>query len=159
MSHHRLGSESPNSHLLQGLSILLFAVIWILDSLIFSFSIFINNFIPLTVRIILFVIVLAIAYVLIRLSHKILFKHPENRDQLVTEGILGHVRHPMYLGILLIYLAFILLSISLISIAVWIVILIVYNRLATFEEKELEKLFKEKYLEYKNKVPKWIPRL
>ncbi|MCK4285668.1 MAG: isoprenylcysteine carboxylmethyltransferase family protein, partial [Candidatus Lokiarchaeota archaeon] len=76
-----------------------------------------------------------------------------------TEGILGHVRNPMYLGVLLIYLAFIFLSISLISIAIWILIIIIYNRLATFEEKQLEKLFKEKYLEYKNKVPKWIPRL
>ena len=64
----------------------------------------------------------------------------------------------MYLGVLLIYLAFIFLSISLISILIWIVIIVIYNRLATFEEKQLEELFKEKYLEYKNKVPKWIPR-
>ena len=156
---HRLGIEAPHSHLIQWLSILIFTSVWILDSLIFSFSTILNIFIPLIARIILFVIILAIAYVLIHLSHKILFRQPENKDDLITEGILGHVRHPMYLGVLLIYLACIFLSISLISIVVCIIIFIVYNRLATFEEKELEKLFKDKYLEYKDKAPKWIPRL
>ena len=74
------------------------------------------------------------------------------------EGILSHVRHPMYLGVLLIYLGFIFLSISLVSVLVWIIIIIIYDRLATFEEKELERLFAEQFLEYKNKVPKWIIR-
>jgi len=162
MSHHhehRLGIEAPHSHLIQGLSIVVFTFVWILDSLILSFSTILNEFLPLIARIVLFAIVLTIAFVLIQISHKILFKQPENKDDLITEGILGRVRNPMYLGVLLIYLAFIFLSISLISTAIWILIIIIYNRLATFEEKQLEKLFKEKYLEYKNKVPKWIPRL
>jgi protein-S-isoprenylcysteine O-methyltransferase Ste14 len=79
-------------------------------------------------------------------------------NDLITDGILGHVRHPMYFGVLLIYLACIFLSISLISIAVWIIIIVIYDRLATFEEKQLEELFGQKYLDYKEKVPKWIPR-
>ena len=90
--------------------------------------------------------------------HNILFRHPENKNDLITDGILRHVRNPMYFGVLLIYLAFIFLSISLISIGLWIVIIMIYDKLATFEEKQLEKLFGEKYLKYKKKVPKWIPR-
>jgi len=74
------------------------------------------------------------------------------------DGILGHVRNPMYFGVLLIYLACIFLSISLISIAIWIVIIIIYDNLATFEGEQLEALFGQKYLEYKKNVPKWIPR-
>ena len=156
---HRLGIEAPHSHLIQGLSIVVFTFVWMLDSLILSFSIFLNNFLPLIYRIVLFAVVLIIAFMLIQISHKTLFKQSENKDDLITEGILGHVRNPMYLGVLLIYLAFIFLSISLISIAIWIIIILIYNKLATFEGNQLEKLFKEKYLEYKNKVPKWIPRL
>jgi protein-S-isoprenylcysteine O-methyltransferase Ste14 len=64
----------------------------------------------------------------------------------------------MYLGVLMIYLACIFLSVSLISIAIWFVILVIYDKLATFEGKELEKLFGQQYLDYKEKVPKWIPR-
>ncbi|MFX1325363.1 MAG: DUF1295 domain-containing protein, partial [Promethearchaeota archaeon] len=127
---HRLGIEAPNSHLIQGLSILVFTSVWILDSLVFSFSTIINNFIPIVFRIIGFVIIIIIAYIFIQKSHKILFRQPENRDELITDGILSHVRHPMYLGVLLIYFSCIFLSISLISIAMWIIIILIYNRLA-----------------------------
>ena len=155
---HRLGIEAPHSHLIQALSPAIFTIVLILDSLVFKFSIVLNDFVPWIVRLILFIVVIAVAFVFIRLSHNILFRRPENKDELITDGILGHVRNPMYFGVLLIYLAFIFLSISLISIALWIVIIVVYDKLATYEEKQLEKLFGEKYLEYKKKVPKWIPR-
>ncbi|MFX1456264.1 MAG: methyltransferase family protein [Promethearchaeota archaeon] len=155
---HRLGIEAPNSHLIQGLSIVVFFVVWILDSLVLSFSTILNNFVPVLVRIILFIILISISYYLIYKSHKILFRQPENKDDLITQGIFRHVRHPMYLGVLLIYLACILLSISLLTLVIWIFIFLIYNRLASFEEKELENLFKEKYLDYKKKVPKWLPR-
>ena len=161
MSHnheHRLGVEAPHSHLIQALSPAIFTIVWILDSLVFKFSIVLNDFVPWIVRLILFIVVIVVAFVFIRTSHNILFRRPENKDELIVEGILAHVRNPMYFGVLLIYLAFIFLSISLISIALWIVIIVIYDKLATFEEKQLEKLFGEKYLKYKKKVPKWIPR-
>ena len=155
---HRLGIEAPHSHLIQALSPAIFTIIWILDSLVFSFSIGLNSFVPWVVRLILFIIFIAVALMFIRASHNILFRHPENKNDLITDGILRHVRNPMYFGVLLIYLAFIFLSISLISIGLWITIIMIYDKLATFEEKQLEKLFGEKYLKYKKKVPKWIPR-
>ena len=155
---HRVGVEAPHSHLIQALSPAIFTLVWILDSLVFKFSIVLNDFIPWAFRLILFLVVIAVAFAFIRISHNILFRRPENKDELIAEGILAHVRNPMYFGVLLIYLAFIFLSISLISIALWIVIIVIYDKLATFEEKQLEKLFGDKYLEYKKKVPKWIPR-
>ncbi|MHA1486803.1 MAG: methyltransferase family protein [Promethearchaeota archaeon] len=156
---HRLGNEAPHSHLIQALSPAIFTIIWILDSHIFSFSTVLNSFVPWIVRVALFIIIIAVALAFIRASHNILFRHPENKkNDLITDGILGHVRNPMYFGVLLIYLAFIFLSISLISIALWIVIIVIYDKLATFEQKQLEKLFGQQYLEYKEKVPKWIPQ-
>ncbi|MFX0049109.1 MAG: methyltransferase family protein [Candidatus Hermodarchaeota archaeon] len=155
---HRLGIEAPHSHLKQGLSAIVFTIIWILDSLVFSFSTILNNFVPWFVRVILFSIFIVIAFAFIRTSHNILFRHSENKDDLITDGILGHIRHPMYFGVLLIYLSCIFLSISLISIVLWIIIFVIYDNLATFEEKQLEELFGQKYLEYKEKVFKWIPR-
>ena len=154
----RLGIEAPHSHLIQAPSPIIFTIIWTLDSIVFQFSVVLNDFVPWVVRLILFIVVIAIALAFIRVSHNILFRQPENKDELITNGILGHVRNPMYFGVLLIYLAFIFLSISLISVALWIIIIVIYDRLASYEEKQLEKLFGEKYLEYKKKVPKWIPR-
>ena len=161
MNHNhdrRLGIEAPHSHLIQALSPVIFTIIWTLDSIVFSFSVLLNDFVPWIVRLILFIVIIAMAFAFIHVSHNTLFRQPENKDELITNGILGHVRNPMYFGVLLIYLAFIFLSISLVSIALWIIIIVIYDKLASFEEKQLEKLFGEKYLEYKKKVPKWIPR-
>lgn len=161
MSPHqerRLGIEAPHSHLIQGLCIVAFVFTWLLDSFILSFSTFLNSYVHLIIRITLFGILLIISYLLIKKSHDILFRQPENEEELITEGIFRHVRNPMYLGVLLIYVACIFLSISLITLLVWIIIFLIYDRLASYEGKELEKLFKEEYLEYKNRVPKWIPR-
>jgi len=33
------------------------------------------------------------------------------------------------------------------------------NKMASYEEKDLEKIFGNEYLEYKKNVPKWIPKL
>jgi len=155
---HRLGIEAPHGHLYQLASMIIFTLVWILDSFVFSFSIFLNRLIPLLVRLVIFIIIIAIAYVLIYISHNVLFKTPENKDDLITEGIFKHVRHPMYLGVLLIYLSLNFLSISLISIVIWLIVFVIYDQLATYEENQLEKLFNEKYLQYKEEVPKWIPR-
>ncbi len=161
MSHNyenRFGIEALHSHLIQGFSVIVFITVWLLDSLVFSFSTVMNSFFPWIVRLILFIIFITVAFAFIRTSTTILFKHPENKDDLITDGLFGHVRNPMYFGVLLIYLACIFLSISLISIAIWIIIIVIYDKLATFEGKKLEELFGQKYLEYKEKVPKWIPR-
>ena len=94
-----------------------------------------------------------------RLSHRTLFNNNKPSNTLITEGILERVRHPLYLGILLIYVAFLCLSISLICVGLFIVVLIIYNKMANYEENVLEKLFGNDYLDYKKKVPKWIPKI
>ncbi|MBA7714278.1 hypothetical protein ES703_123296 [subsurface metagenome] len=48
---------------------------------------------------------------------------------------------------------------SLICITFWILMFILYDRMASYEEKDLEKIFSEEYAEYKKRVGKWIPRL
>ncbi|MFX0021260.1 MAG: methyltransferase family protein [Candidatus Hermodarchaeota archaeon] len=149
--------EAPNSHLYQGLLPVIFILIWFLDSQIFRFSTFLNNFVPFMIRIILFVIVFAISIIFIMLSHSTLFKSHEPSNKLITSGILRYVRNPMYFGILLIYVAFLLLSISLIGIGLFVVVFLVYNWMVNFEEKILENIFGDEYKEYKSRVSKWIP--
>ena len=149
--------EIPHAHIYHAIIPIVFIVVWILDSIIFEISTILNVFIPIVVRIILFILVLGISLTFIELSHRTLFKSHKPPDSLITNGILGYVRNPMYSGILLIYIAFILLSISLICIGVFIIIFIVYNWMANFEENLLENMFGEEYINYKYRVPKWIP--
>jgi len=65
----------------------------------------------------------------------------------------------MYLGILMVYIAFICFSLSLIALALFVIIFRSYNRSVNYEENVLEQLFGKDYLQYKQKVPKWIPKL
>ena len=151
--------EVPHSHLIHGLLPIIFTAITVLDSLVFNWTTVLTEFIPLWLRLSFLVFFLSIGLILIILSHKILFHDNGPSETLITNGILKWVRNPMYLGILMIYIASILFSLSLISIGFFVIVVILYNRMVNFEEKILEQLFGDQFLEYKSNVPKWIPKL
>ncbi|MFX0163621.1 MAG: methyltransferase family protein [Candidatus Hodarchaeota archaeon] len=158
-----MGKEHPHAHLLQIIVILAFFLVWFFDSFILKFSTESASSIHLGIRIGLFIIVFILGFILIGLAHKALFGmflHGERHETstLITTGIFAHVRNPMYLGIFLIFLAFILVTFSVISVIPWILIVILFDQMTNYEEKDLEKIFGEEYLEYKSRVSKWIPR-
>ena len=150
--------EMPRTHFILISTPIIFTVVWMLDSVIFNISTILNNFVPLIVQLIIFLILLVFALWLIYKSHKSLFDENQPSNTLITDDIFAHVRNPLYLGILLIYLALIMLSISLICIGLFVIISMIYNKMVNFEENVLEKIFGRDYLEYKKKVPKWIPK-
>jgi protein-S-isoprenylcysteine O-methyltransferase Ste14 len=149
------GAELPQSHLLQLVYLTLFFIAWFLDSFIFNFSTFLANLIPLLLRVVFAIIVLALGLGIIELGHSLFNK---KLSGLVTDGIFAHVRHPIYLGTILVYLGFIIGTMSLLSFVMWLFIIRLYVKMANYEEQKLEQRFGEAYLEYKRKVPKWIPR-
>ncbi len=151
--------EIPHAHIYHALLPIIFIAIWFLDSQIFHITTILNDLIPLIIRLPLFIIILIIAFIFILVSHRVLFHSHQPPDSLITTGIMKYVRNPMYFGILLIYIAFIALSISLISIGIFFLVFLVYNKMVNFEESLLEEKFSEQYIVYKNKVPKWIPNL
>jgi protein-S-isoprenylcysteine O-methyltransferase Ste14 len=83
----------------------------------------------------------------------------ESEGGIVTTGIYAHVRHPQYLGFLLLTLGMNLEWTTFFTVLLWPVIVVLYYRLARSEEKYSEEQFGEKYREYKRKVPMFIPRV
>ena len=152
------GKEHPKTHLILISSIIMFITVCVLDSFVFNISTQLALFIPLIVKIILFAIVLVIGLVFQKLSHQGVFGDEEEKP-LKKTGIFAHVRNPMYLSTPIFCIAFIFLTTSLISIIPVIITFIMYTNMVKFEEKELEKVFGQEYLEYKEKVPRWLPRL
>lgn len=159
------GLEHKKNHPLQIASFFMFFAVLILDFFVLKVATGFAGLMPLVIRIALFLIVLALAFVLMAKSHQALFgqKHISSEKHeplaLVTDGVFAYVRHPMYLGTILMYLSFILLTVSPVSLIPWIIIIIIYDYLANYEETVLEKTFGKDYLEYKKRVAKWIPRL
>jgi len=157
--NNHLSRELPHTHLYHSLLPIIFIIIWMIDTFFLSLTIWLNNLIHPLVRFILFIIIFCIGIIFIQLAHNTLFKDNEPSDNLLIEGILQHVRNPMYLGILLFYISILFLSISVISIIFFIFVILIYNKMVNYEENILEKKFGKEYVEYKKIVPKWIPSI
>ena len=77
--------------------------------------------------------------------------------ELVATGLYSKIRHPQYSGIFLIMLGFMVQWPTIITAIMFPFLILIYYRLARKEEKELEKKYKGEYLNYKKKVPMFIP--
>jgi len=156
---HLVGEEMPYSHLLQLSSAVVFLLVWSLDSFLFKFSVGLASFVLWVFRLIGALCVIILGIMLVRSAENALFHEELEAPTVIDKGILGHVRHPLYLGVLMIYIGFIIGTFSIISFVIFIFVALIHNKLANYEEQDLERIFGEEYLEYKTRVPKWIPRL
>lgn len=76
---------------------------------------------------------------------------------LVTNGLYKYVRHPQYLGILIATFGMIVYKFSPISLLLWPILLFLYYRLARNEEKIMENIFGQQYVDYKKRVHMFLP--
>jgi hypothetical protein len=81
------------------------------------------------------------------------------KNQLVTTGIYGYVRHPQYLGFLLITLGMNIQWTTLTTLLLWPALVVLYYHLAKKEDEEMEEKFGEEYQTYSRSTPMFIPRL
>ena len=81
--------------------------------------------------------------------------------KLVVNGLYRIVRNPMHLGwtVTLVGLALLMQSFTLLVIFIPLFILVHVVYLKSIEEKELEKKFGQAYLDYRRRVPMFIPLL
>ena len=78
---------------------------------------------------------------------------------MIRKSVFGMVRHPIYLGEILFFLGFLILSLSLAAMAVWVVAVAFLHFIAKYEEKLLLARFGDEYAKYLREVPRWLPRL
>jgi len=150
---HRLGDAG------QLVLALLFFSVWIADSFFFRFSTFLNEVVPLVLRIPAGVILLASGLYLSRTGLAIVFGEKREKPGVVRKGVFGLVRHPIYLAELLLYAGMLLLSLSLLAAGVAILAALFLHRISRYEEKLLVERFGEEYRTYMADVPMWIPRV
>lgn len=137
----------------------LFMVIWIGDSFIFRFSTFLDSSIPQYVQIIASSLILLTALYLAIVGIKIIFIKVRDEPTLLKEGIFSWIRHPLYTSALLLYLGFIILSMSLLSAGFWLIIICFYYYISKYEERILSQYFGDEYIEYKKQVGMWFPKI
>lgn len=77
---------------------------------------------------------------------------------LATTGPYGHVRHPQYVGFVLILIGFLFQWPTLLTLAMFPILVWMYIHLARQEEREAVAQFGEAYRDYARRVPAFVPR-
>jgi protein-S-isoprenylcysteine O-methyltransferase Ste14 len=149
--------EHPWGDTGQIIALFIFLAVWIADSFLFNLSFNLSNRIPLIIRLSVAILLFTPVYYLVRSGHQAVDRNRMG-NFVVTSGAFRTIRHPLYLGSLLTYLALFASTLSLFSLIVWIGIFLFYNYIASYEEKLLEIKYGRQYLDYKGKTGKWIPR-
>ena len=155
-----LDSEHPLCDLIQLLMFVLFFMSWFLDiigySLVGISTIFLEF---ISFPFLFFPAILSwISGIFLALkSHALVFGENHNQSSLITGGVYSLVRHPMYLGTLLLCLGFVVIIPSLVCLVVWIIFFIFFDKMVAYEENYLLKIFGQDYLDYQNRVSKWVP--
>ena len=154
-----VAGEHPLSDLLQGITLLVFITGILIDRLLIKSHTLFSPFIPLWLRILVTAILLSLAWKYAANGLRTVFGEIREKPIVIQENVFSQSRHPIYLGAILLYLAAVMLSLSLIGAAMWVVIILFYHFLARYEEGLLIKKFGEDYRKYTRQVPMWLPTI
>ena len=137
----------------------LFAVVWIADAFFLKYTTDLNSYVPLGIRIPFGVVLLVSSGYLARMGLSIVFGEKREKPGVIRKSVFNVVRHPIYLSEILLYLGFLMLSISLAAVFVLLVAILFLNYISLYEERLLLARFGKEYRDYMEEVPMWVPRL
>lgn len=89
---------------------------------------------------------------------RVLYEAQRNQH-LAQTGAYARVRHPQYIGFVLIMFGFLLQWPTLVTLVMFPILVFMYARLARREEAEMVAQFGDAYRRYKDRVPAFFPRL
>jgi methanethiol S-methyltransferase len=96
-------------------------------------------------------------FVLISAGWKVLYE-AQQQHRLALTGIYARIRHPQYVGFILVMFGFLLQWPTLLTLAMFPMLVFMYVRLARAEEREAIRDFGDGYRSYMAEVPGFIPR-
>jgi len=102
-------------------------------------------------------VVIAAGFILLGAAWKVLF-HAQRSGTLAASGPYAWLRHPQYLGFILIMVGFLLQWPTLITLLMFPILVTMYVRLARREEREVEAQLGEVYRRYAAVTPGFLPR-
>ena len=95
---------------------------------------------------------------LLSAAWRVLYQAQRSRS-LATSGPYRHIRHPQYAGFILIMLGFLVQWPTLLTLAMFPVLVTMYVLLARREETESEAEFGDEWRAYANSTPRFFPRM
>jgi len=95
---------------------------------------------------------------LLAVSWKVLYE-AQRVHRLAVSGPYARVRHPQYIGFVLIMFGFLLQWPTLVTLVMFPILVFMYGRLARNEERDMLAQFGDEYQQYAQTVPGFFPRL
>jgi methanethiol S-methyltransferase len=83
----------------------------------------------------------------------------QRKHELATTGAYARVRHPQYIGFVLIMTGFLLQWPTLVTLVMYPILVVMYALLGKREEREMVAQFGDAYRRYAAEVPAYVPRL
>jgi len=137
--------------------LVVFIVGLIVDLFLLKVSLSWQDVVPLYIRIVLFVLLLSIAAYFTNRAHTKVFKEQRKTVELIDSSVFGIIRHPMYFGTIVLYVAFVVLSLSVVGCVICCGVIIFYYYLCCYEEAVLVEQLGNVYVAYKKSVPMLLP--
>jgi methanethiol S-methyltransferase len=97
-------------------------------------------------------------FILLSAAWNVLYR-AQREHRLATGGVYRRIRHPQYVGFMLIMLGFLIQWPTILTLVMFPLLVAMYVRLARSEEREAARTFGPVYLAYEAAVPGWFPRL
>ena len=97
-------------------------------------------------------------FILLAVTWRVLYA-AQRQHTLAVTGPYAHVRHPQYVGFILIMLGFLVQWPTLLTLLLFPVLVTMYGRLARREEREVLTEFGETYTRYAANTPAFVPRM
>lgn len=151
IGEHRFGDTG------QLILLCLFLILWILDSFVFKFSVPGEDYVAGYIKYPAAAIILIFAGYLSFAGLNTVFGKVREKAQVIDYGVFSIVRHPIYLGCILLYLGMIISTLSVLSFFLWIIIVVFYYLISRYEERLLLNHFGKEYEKYRQRVPMLFP--
>ncbi len=103
-------------------------------------------------------VVIFAGFFLLAAAWRILYRAQQTHT-LATTGPYAYVRHPQYMGFILIMVGFLLQWPTFLTLVMFPILVTMYVRLAHREEREVQAAFGEAYTRYAANTPRFFPRL
>lgn len=154
-----LAGEHPFGDTLQLIMLIIFSIVIMADYFFFQTHDYFGGKIPFIIRFPIGLVLIAFGGWLALRGIQIVFHDLRPEPIMITESMFSKVRHPIYLGAMLVYLGVLSLTLSLLGAAVFLFVMLVYQWLAKHEEKLMLGIFGDKYRNYIRRVPMWVPKV
>jgi protein-S-isoprenylcysteine O-methyltransferase Ste14 len=154
-----LAGEHPQGDRYQLYVFLLFTVAVLIDHFFLGWASGFRSIIPFLVRLPFATLIVVFGLFLSLSGIHTVFSEYTEYPRMITTGLFSNVRHPVYLGALMVYIGMLIFLLSPLALLVSIGVFFLYDWLAKDEEERMLKVFGSRYEDYCRLTPKWLPRL